>query len=84
VDFAHRYPAVYAWLKDCLGREWDGKISFLGFVWVETFLTVKNPPADVDDWIAFMRKCETASRDFRKNVGTMSSSEITLVTDGEP
>lgn len=83
VDFAHRYPTVFAWLKDCLGKNWDGKISFLGFVWVQSFLMLKNRPADMNGWIDFMRRCELVAKDFRENVDRKSSSEITLIVDGE-
>jgi hypothetical protein len=81
VDFAHRYPAAFAWLKDCLGKKWDGKISFLGFVWVETFLAVKNRPAEIRDWIDFLQKCQSTARRFRENVSRKSSSEIILNAD---
>lgn len=81
VDFAHRYPAEYAWLKDCLGREWDGKISFLGFIWVQTFLMEKNPPRGTEGWLAFMRQCHANSVAFRDKVSKRSSSEVTLAPD---
>jgi hypothetical protein len=81
VDFAHRYPAVFAWLKECLGKKWDGKISFLGFVWVETFLAVKNRPAEIRDWIDFLQNCQSTARQFRENVSRRSSSEVMLRVD---
>ena len=83
VDFAHRYPAAFAWLKDCLGKKWDGKISFLGFVWIQLFLMVKNHPANLNGWFDFMHRCQLAAKEFRKNVNWKSSSEITLIVDGE-
>jgi hypothetical protein len=81
VDFAHRYPAAFAWLKECLGKKWDGKISFLGFVWAETFLTVKNPAVDLHSWIDFLQECQSTARQFRENVSRKSSSEIILSVD---
>ena len=81
VDFAHRYPAAFAWLKDCLGKKWDGKISFLGFVWVETFLAVKNPPLEMRSWIDFLQKCQSTANEFREHVSRRSSSEIILSVD---
>ena len=81
VDFAHRYPAAFAWLKEGLGKKWDGKISFLGFVWVQTFLAVKNRPAEIRDWIDFLQNCQWTARQFRENVSRKSSSEIILSVD---
>jgi hypothetical protein len=83
VNFAYRYPAAFAWLKDCLGKKWDGKISFLGFVWVQSFLTVKNRPADLKGWIDFMQRCKLVAKEFRENVNRKSSSEIILIVEGE-
>jgi hypothetical protein len=83
VDFAHRYPAAFAWPKNCVGKTWDGKISFLGFVWVQSFLMVKNRPADLKGWIDFMQQCESVGKEFRENVNRKSSSEITLISEGE-
>jgi hypothetical protein len=81
VDFAHRYPATFVWLKECLGKKWDGKISFLGFVWVETFLTVKNRPVEIRDWINFLQACQSTARQFRENVSQKSSSEVLVSVD---
>ena len=81
VDFAHRYPAAFAWLKECLGKKWDGKISFFGFVWVETFLSVKDRPSEIRDWIDFLQNCQSTARQFRENVSRKSSSEIILSVD---
>jgi len=78
VDFAHRYPAAFVWLKECLGKKWDGQISFLGFVWVQTFLTVKNRPIEIRDWIDFLKECQSTATQFRENVSRKSSSEIIL------
>jgi hypothetical protein len=83
VDFAHRYPAAFGWLKDCLGKKWDGKISFLGFVWVQSFLMVKNRPADLKRWIDFMQRCQLVAKEFRENVNRKLSSEITVIVQGE-
>ena len=78
VDFARRYPAAFVWLKECLGPKWDGKISFLGFVWVDTFLALKNRPAEVRDWIGFLHQCQSTATEFRRTVSRKSSSEFIL------
>jgi len=81
VDFAHRYPEAYAWLKKDLGWGWNGRISFLGFVWVQTFVTSKAPPASLGDWIHFLQRCQAVSTDFRNNVSRTPSSEVTASID---
>jgi len=78
VDYAHRYPAAYTWLKTTLGREWDGKISFLGFVWVQTFLQQKKAPHDIPGWLDFMEQCQATAAQFRQQVSKKSSSQITV------
>ena len=78
VDFAHRYPGAFAWLKDCLGKQWDGKLSFLGFIWVQSFLTEKNSPADLIGWIAFLQRCQSVAKQFRDHLDGKLSSENTL------
>lgn len=82
VDFAHRYPAAYVWLKDCLGRNWDGKISFLGFVWLQTFLSEKSAPASLSEWVNFLQRCQSTAAEFRRKVSRSSSSEVTLAAEG--
>ena len=77
VDFARRYPEAYAWLKKNLGWSWDGRISFLGFVWVQSFVTSKSPPANLDDWVHFLQRCQAVGADFRNNVSRTPSSEVT-------
>jgi hypothetical protein len=81
VDFAHRYPTVFDWLKQCLGKKWDGKISFLGFVWVQTFLSLQDPPAEMRDWIVFLKKCQATARGFGEKVSKRDSSELILSID---
>jgi len=82
VDFARRYPEAYAWLKKNLGWGWDGRISFLGFVWVQSFVTSKAPPANMGDWIHFLQRCQAVAADFRNNVSRTPSSEVTASING--
>ncbi|MGB8354951.1 MAG: hypothetical protein WCD79_13735 [Chthoniobacteraceae bacterium] len=77
VNFARRYPEAYAWLKKNLGWGWDGRISYLGFVWVQSFVTSKSPPASLDDWVHFLQRCQAVSDDYRANVSRIPSSEVT-------
>jgi len=53
VDLGRRYPAATAWLNQHMGKGWDGKLSFLGFVWVQTFVTSKGVPVSQDGWREF-------------------------------
>ncbi len=84
IDFAHRYPAAFAWLERSLGRKWDGKISFLGFVWVETFLAAERPPFEMPDWMDFLEKCQATAQEFRKRVSQRDSSTLVFSVDQNP
>lgn len=81
VDLAHLYPAAYAWLKQTMGRKWDGKISYLGLVWVQAFLETKTPPTNASEWSAFFRKCSATSVEMRKELQGLMTSEI--ITPGK-
>lgn len=78
VDMRRRYPAVTAWLNHSLGKEWNGKLSFLGFVWVQAFLENKGAPSDKKDWNDFMRKCQKFADDFKKHTDRKLASQIIL------
>jgi len=77
VDMRRRYPALHGWLHTQLGREWNGRLSFLGFVWGQAFLTFDHPPADAADWRQFFRHCERIAADFRQNANRRLSSTVT-------
>ena len=83
VDLSRRYPATAAWLRESLGEKWDGRISFLGFVWTQCFLATKTPPNEVADWIRFAKQCEAFAAEFRKNVSRRCSSTLVISEAGE-
>jgi hypothetical protein len=65
VDFARRYPQTVAWLRQHLGRSWNGRLSFLGFVWVRAFQQTPRLPASRQEWQAFLHRCEVEAAAFR-------------------
>ena len=84
VDLRRRYPAASAWLRENLGPAWDGRLSFLGFVWVQTFVTTRIPPADMKAWSEFLRRCEQTAGEFRKNAGKRLASQVTMAPAAPP
>ena len=78
VDMRRRYPAASAWLDAHLGREWNGKLSFLGFVWVQAFTTTKTAPVDRESWLEFLRHCEKVAEEFRRNANRKLASRVTV------
>ncbi|MEQ1842248.1 MAG: hypothetical protein ABL994_17725, partial [Verrucomicrobiales bacterium] len=78
VDMSRRYPLASAWLNEHLGSKWNGKLSFLGFVWVQTFLTSNLKPIDRKSWIEFLRHCEPVAEEFRRNASRRLASMVTL------
>ena len=77
IDLHRRYPAAAAWLDAHMGREWNGRLSFLGFIWVQTFVTSKAPPANEKDWTEVLRRCERTAEAFRENGDRRLASHIT-------
>lgn len=78
IDLRRRYPATAAWLNEHLGKSWDGKLSFLGFVWVQTFVMSKIVPADQKGWSDFLRRCEETADEFRRNGSKRLASRVTI------
>ncbi len=68
VDLTTRFPAAAAWLKRHLPATWDGRLSYLGLIWVQAFLQTPQPPQTVREWQAFFGRCEAESRRFQKEV----------------
>ncbi|MCX6981367.1 MAG: hypothetical protein NTV08_11530 [Verrucomicrobia bacterium] len=79
IDLRRRYPAAAAWLDQHMGREWNGRLSFLGFVWVQTFVTSKTPPTDGKGWAEFLRCCERTAEEFRQNGDRRLASRVTFI-----
>jgi hypothetical protein len=78
VDLRRRYPAASEWLNGHMGKEWNGKLSFLGFVWVQTFVTSKNAPRNQKSWVEFLQRCGQTAEEFRRNADKRLASEVTL------
>jgi len=76
VDLTRRYPAAAAWLNEHMGKAWDGRLSFLGFVWVQTFVTSKNAPVHQSGWSDFLRRCEQTADEFRRNTDKRLASRV--------
>ena len=78
IDLRRRYPAASHWLNEHLGKSWDGKLSFLGFVWVQTFVSSKDVPADMKGWSDFLRRCVETADEFRRVAGKRLASGVTF------
>lgn len=65
VDFETRYPAEYHWLKQHLPSAWNGKITFLGLLWVRAFMTTLVVPQDRAAWRVFFGKIADSAAEFR-------------------
>lgn len=76
-DLRRRYPAASAWLDEQMGGEWNGRLSFLGFVWVQTFLTARRAPTDRAGWSEFLRRCGETAEEFRRNGDSRLASQVT-------
>ena len=84
IDLRRRYPVTAAWLDEHMGKSWDGRLSFLGFVWVQTFVTTKTAPVDLKGWSGFLRRCEETADEFRRNGDKRLASRVTFSPIGAP
>jgi hypothetical protein len=76
MDFSRRYPAEEQWLRNELGAGWNGRVSFLGFVWLRAFLATPDAPENLEEWNRFFRRCETLAHDFREGRGAPLAATI--------
>lgn len=61
----------------------SGRLSFLGFVWVQTFATSKIPLTDERGWAEFLKRCERTAEEFRKNGDRRLASKVSFVPSDE-
>ncbi|MEM1158675.1 MAG: hypothetical protein AAGH72_10515 [Verrucomicrobiota bacterium] len=76
VDFRRRYPAAVEWMKDQLGSEWEGQVSFTGFFWVRQFLQWPQPPRSSAEWREFLRGMEQEASSFTSERSRYLSSTL--------
>lgn len=77
MDFEARFPREMAWLRRELGPQWDGRLSFLGFVWLRVFLESPPIPDTPEGWEWRARRMQDVARslkpqrqpDFRSSLG---------------
>jgi len=76
VDLPAQFPAATAWLKRHLPVTWDGRLSYLGLIWVQAFLQTSHPPQTTDDWQAFFRRCILESLRFQEEASRQRASTV--------
>lgn len=77
MDFEARFPREMAWLRQELGAQWDGRLSFFGFVWLRVFLDSPSLPDSPEGWEAWAKRMQSEARalepqrkpDFRSTLG---------------
>ena len=83
VDFVRRFPRAAAWLKANMPPGWNGKMSFLGFIWLQAYLRTERAPTTAAAWAAFFRTCDEESGAFRaRHSAGISSTVHGYVPDG--
>ncbi len=65
LDLPRRFPQANDWLEANMPADWDGRVSFFGLIWLQAFLRTPRAPETRDDWLDFIRLCESESQDFR-------------------
>jgi len=66
IDFRRRYPGAWAWSRRRLPEDWDGRISFLGLMWMEACAGWKEAPVTITEWERFFGRCEELAHRFRE------------------
>jgi hypothetical protein len=76
LDLAQRFPRAAAWLGAHMPPSWEGKLSFLGLVWLQAFLRTERAPVSRADWAAFFRLCSEEAGAFRENHSRRLASTV--------
>lgn len=76
VDLPAQFPVATAWLKRHLPATWDGRLSYLGLIWVQAFLQTPHPPQTTNDWQAFFGRCILESRSFQEEASRQRASTV--------
>jgi hypothetical protein len=83
IDLTRRYAAEARWLDTTLGKAWNGRVSFLGFVWLRAFLATGHAPQSAGDWHAFFHRCEDLAAEFRHGRGEGLATSVHFVARSE-
>lgn len=76
VDFKRRYPEEVKWMREKLGPEWKGQVSFMGFIWVRQFLRNPQRPTSKIEWKDFLKGLESEAQTFARDRSKFLSSTI--------
>lgn len=78
-DAPRRYPAAKEWLRSRLGKSWNGRISFLGLMWVEAARETTSPPLTQADWNRFFERVSAKSVEFQQTQSKRLASTVRFV-----
>ncbi|HPA20980.1 MAG TPA: hypothetical protein PLU30_24740 [Verrucomicrobiae bacterium] len=65
LDFKKRAPEAWEWSRRALPR-WDGRMSFLGLVWMQASQSQKSGPLELGGWEELFGDCCRQGADFQK------------------
>lgn len=82
-DAPRRFPEAKEWLRTKLGKSWDGRISFLGLMWVEAVRETPAPPASRAEWDRFLNRVAAKSQEFRQKESRRLASDVRYVKVAE-
>lgn len=75
VDYRRRFPEEVKWMKNQLGPEWRGRVSFLGFIWVRQYLRTPRRPRNQLEWGQFLDgMADESARFTRQRSGRFASA----------
>lgn len=75
-DAPRRFPEAKEWLGARLGKSWDGRISFLGLMWVEAVRETASAPASPAEWDRFLNRVAAKSLEFRQKENRRLASDV--------
>jgi hypothetical protein len=75
IDFKRRAPLGFEWSKNALPK-WDGRITFLGFAWINAAAEGFPTPTAASDWTAFFSQCAKQAERFRPAIGKRYGSTL--------
>ena len=77
-DWERLCPHAFQWFREHKFGGSDERISFMGIVWLEAFLTQPNPPVTVSEWRDMAKTMADLSVKIEKTVPSGSSSRISF------
>ena len=78
-DFRLRLASGWAWLEGRYrGRSWNHRVSFMGAIWIESWLAKPVRSSERGEWLCFLQRAIVQAEAFRKKHGDEFASTLSI------